>query len=1258
MGRVLPRIALLPSLVDPIGAQSSPPIILSPQKFVRWLLKILTVSALMPVGIACAQSVTVTPNGYVTADMGGTVQFTATVKGLSNTSVYWYSGGVKGGNATAGKISATGLYTAPKAVPAQDPVSITAVSQSNSKIKATVYVNVLDAGPKLSAVTPNPLSVGNVTVTITGTGFKTYAGVFDTYGGQTYQFNTTSISSTKIVATGYQGNATSASFTVTNPGSSVSNAIVVPVSGGTKSYTLTVTSGTGGGSYASGATVPIQANAPPTGMVFQNWTGATVANPNASSTTLKMPAANTTVVANYTSSATKYQLTVNNGSGSGAYLAGAVVSIVANAPPAGSVFSNWTGATVASPNSASTTITMPAAATSVSANYTTSATKYQLTVNSGSGSGAYAAGTVVPIVANTPPTGDVFANWTGATVANANAASTTITMPSAAATVSANYSVTQQVPFPVTTHPRLWVTQADLPRLQSWAVASNPIYQKGMVPLLQDAVNIYETQFFPGGVANPNYPDLGDTQGYTGQLSEEVGFVLAFNSLIDPVPANRIKYATYARNLVMHVMNQAALGVLANAPFRDPAFPIYNRGDLAGHQFALIVDWIYNDVDASNKPILSASDKATIRNVFMIWANECLNASTTGGDHPEPIGVMNDFSLIGGGAGAYRMASNNYYLGHARNLTMYALAIDPVDDPSIDPTKSPALVGNSLRSYILDATGAWLYQTYAMMADPQTVKADYNLPGNGSGFGLASGGLPPEGMLYGESYGTLLGQLLALQTAGFNSVALSGPQIKLIGAPVWDRFVKAYISSLTPSAQTQPSAPYLGPVYLMAGFGDMLEDYVTPDFMQPFALLSLLEGEQGQTTHLSADRWFTTNAIQGDLLYNVSTPWTWGTAQSIFYYMLLDPAAAPAPDPRPTYPLNYFDAQTGRVLARDSWNSTATQFDFRSSWESINHQQGDAGSIGFYRGGEWLTKELSNYDNNLVGFTPYYLNSLCLQNWCSNGTPNLGWDETGIWANGGQWMWGGSAGDPVTVNSNGTGYTYASTDMTPLYNRPQIWTPGDNATDISQATRSVLWLNNDYIVVYDRATSIHSGLFKTFNLSTATSPTISGNVATETMADGQQMFVQTLLPTNATLKSRLATGDLNPVSLFEPMSYVLTVQDPTLPADTRFLHVLQGSNAGGSMVQATHVTNTTGTAFDGAVFGSSAVFFLHTANAAVATTTFTVPSTVHTFVVTGLAPSASFKVSTSATANGTVVTLTPGGSGSTSDTAGVLLVSI
>ncbi len=72
---------------------------------------------------------------------------------------------------------------------------------------------------------------------------------------------------------------------------------------------------------------------------------------------------------------------------------------------------------------------------------------------------------------------------------------------------------------------------------------------------------------FPGAALtakNPTpaspYPDLGDTQGYQGVLTEENAMILAFNSLIDPNPANRIAYAQAARNMIMYAMNQAALG--------------------------------------------------------------------------------------------------------------------------------------------------------------------------------------------------------------------------------------------------------------------------------------------------------------------------------------------------------------------------------------------------------------------------------------------------------------------------------------------------------------------------------------------------------------------------------------------------------------------------------------------------------------------------------------------------------------------------
>ena len=816
------------------------------------------------------------------------------------------------------------------------------------------------------------------------------------------------------------------------------------------------------------------------------------------------------------------------------------------------------------------------------------------------------------------------------------------------------------VPYPISAHPRIWITPTDVTRLQGWANESNPVYVQGMLPVLQTAVTNYTTLFFPGGKPGPNWPDPGDVQGYQGSLAEENAMILAFNSLIDPKPANRILYAQYARNLIMYALNQAALGQEANAPYRDPAFPVYNRASATGQDWPLVVDWIYNAKNADGKNILTAQDKATIRNVFMIWAADCVTASTTGGDSPQVQGVLNDPQLLPNDL-PYRMAANNYYLAHARLMTMMALAIDPSDDPVVVAGQPATQLGNTLRSYLADALGAWLYQEYAMFGDAQTVTSAYDIPGNGAGFGLASGGLPPEGMLYGESFGYALGQLLALQTAGFNNpkyAEFTGPQIDMIGAPVWGRWVNGMLTSLIPTSFVPPSEPYIGPVYEYASYGDMLRLWVEPDNVNSWTLFHLLENENGETTHQADTRWFATNVLEGGAagMADRMTSSTWGSIDTVEYFLLFDPAAPTAPDPRPGLPLEFYDPGAGRVVAHSDWTPGNTMFDYHASWESINHQDGNAGEFEMYRKGEWLTKEMSNYDNNEVGLTTYYHNTLGLKNWCAAGTPNLGWEENGEWDNGSQWMWGESAGDPVTLTSSGAGYVYITTDMTNLYNRPDIWDSTQNVVDITRAQRSIFWLNKDYIVVYDRATSVHSGLFKRFNLSLVTSPAIAGLNATETMANGQKLFIHTLLPQNATITSREADTDLNPIADLEPTKYVMTVQETSNPKDIRFLHVLQGADAGAKATAVSGFATTSGTEFDGALVGNAALLFIHDEAqlAGFAKAVYSEPAAVTANYVAGLRPGGAYTVSKSTGGGKVQVTVTAGGS-THADAAGVLV---
>jgi len=816
------------------------------------------------------------------------------------------------------------------------------------------------------------------------------------------------------------------------------------------------------------------------------------------------------------------------------------------------------------------------------------------------------------------------------------------------------------VPYPVSVHPRLWLTPADVTRLQGWATDSNPIYKQGLRPVLEHALNIYNTQFFPGGTANRKWPDPGDVQGYTGSLAEEYAMILAFNSLIDSSPANRIAYAQDARNLIMYALNQAALGQQAHAPYREAAFPVYNRASATGQDWPLVVDWIYDAKDANGANILTAADKATVRNVFLIWAADCVTASTTGGDSPQIQGVINSTKLLPHNL-PYRMASNNYYLAHARLLTMMALAIDPADDPVVNPGQPASQLGNTLRSYLSDATGAWLYQEYAMMGDPRTVATAYGIPGGGAGFGLASGGLPPEGMLYGESFGYALGQLLALQTAGFNNpryAGFTGPQIALIDAPVWGRWVDGMLTSLIPASFVPPSEPYLGSVYEFASYGDMLRLWVTPDNVNSWTLLDLLENENGSTAHQADVRWFADNVLPGGAsgIAARMTSSTWGALDAVEYFLLFDPGAAAAADPRPSLPLKFYDPRAGRVVAHSDWTPSNTMFDYHASWESINHQDGNAGEFEMYRKGEWLTKEMSNYDNNLVGNTTYYHNTLALKNTCQAGTPKLGWNEVGEWKNGSQFTLGANAGDPTTVTSSGTGYVYAATDMTKLYNRPNIWDPAQSAVDITRAQRSILWLNNDFIAVYDRATSRSSGLFKRFNLSLVANPAISGQNATETMHDGQQLFIHTLLPANASITSREADSDLNPLADLEPTRYVLTVQDASNPTDTRFLHVLQAADANAAPTAVSGFASSSGTAFDGALVGNTALMFIHDdkQTTGFARTVYSEPATVTANYVAGLIPNAAYTVLKTTSGAAVQVTVTAGGS-THADAAGVLV---
>jgi hypothetical protein len=86
-------------------------------------------------------SIAVSP-ASATVRAGRKQQFTATVQNTSNTAVTWTVNSILGGNATVGRISSTGLYTAPNTVPSPAGVTVAAVSAADPTKSASAAVTI------------------------------------------------------------------------------------------------------------------------------------------------------------------------------------------------------------------------------------------------------------------------------------------------------------------------------------------------------------------------------------------------------------------------------------------------------------------------------------------------------------------------------------------------------------------------------------------------------------------------------------------------------------------------------------------------------------------------------------------------------------------------------------------------------------------------------------------------------------------------------------------------------------------------------------------------------------------------------------------------------------------------------------------------------------------------------------------------------------------------------------------------------------
>lgn len=763
---------------------------------------------------------------------------------------------------------------------------------------------------------------------------------------------------------------------------------------------------------------------------------------------------------------------------------------------------------------------------------------------------------------------------------------------------------------PRTDHPRLFVRSEDVPRLRSWATPGNPVYAKGLAVKVAQAEQLVADGTVPGS-------DSGLWSSYEQYPTETFAELFAFMSLVHPDQAKRDHYGKLARRLLMYIIDKAAPGVGGDEdPWRAFGFSTFNRSRWAGEAFGLTVDWAYR--------YFSAEDKAKIRTVFLRWAGEQFRAypaTAASGGAPDfrPAGPFNAASLAADRAQA-RWATNNYFSGHMRNLVLMAAALDERDDP-----------GGELRGYLRNATGQWLYLTdLALRTD-------------------AAGGLSPEGSEYAASSLAYVAQTLhALHSAGLDDPARWGDQVTYPDKKFWPDFITALYASLP--NQAVPPEPELtedqgeGRTFQPATFGD-LERYWAPDLIDTLAPLALLARELGDTATQDAARWYELNVPYGgeESLYERAGAATDQQLAPILYFLLFDPEAEPPADPRPALPLVHDVTGQHVTLARTCWCDDARQFTYSLTWRTIDHQGADANAVEFGRKGEWLTKKRTGYDLSIMSD---FQNTMAVENDPVDPGEDPRWVELG--------RRGSQAfqvqGDPVpTAASAGKGYLYRAGDATKTYNSAVLGT-----RDVKEASRAVMWLQPDHIVIFDRAETGKGGRFKRFWLQTPSLASISGATATARTRGGQRLFVTTLLPDDAAMTSEPAPAevgggyDAGPAT-GEPMKFRLRIDAPGDPRRTRFLTVLQGADGGARPDASAVVHSSDGTPYTGALVAGTLVLFPDASGGTVATTTVVLPAGTNRVLVTGLRPDAGYAV----TRAGGRLTVRAGGPAKT-DAGGVL----
>jgi hypothetical protein len=323
---------------------------------------------------------------------------------------------------------------------------------------------------------------------------------------------------------------------------------------------------------------------------------------------------------------------------------------------------------------------------------------------------------------------------------------------------------------------------------------------------------------------------------------------------------------------------------------------------------------------------------------------------------------------------------------------------------------------------------------------------------------------------------------------------------------------------------------------------------------------------------------------------------TVGAAPSTFltpnYVLALD--AKPAALPYSTLPLDYYATGIQYLYGRKAWDTSSAYFMWQLGIPTagVGHSHLDFGNFNLWRGGRWLSRETTGYDDIITGYGYQNVVSDSVDDIVAHNTILFGTPLSPAGSNSGLALMPGRAQGqtPVLRLDSQPGYIYAVVDLTPQY----LWPSGYsqyNSGAVVHVERELLFLRDlETTLVFDRLTTgnVTTGSdtgvtaaneVNTFLIHFETNPTLEDATHMTATNGTQALRVTTLVPS---APARRVINEQSCGGCSRGIGQYRVELDTSGAAQRYFLNVLQARDASAANIAATVVDSaptspTTGT---------------------------------------------------------------------------------